>query len=239
MSRRPIIGITPSLEEENELQNIQLNYIYAAALVEAGGLPVILPPFQEKGLIQECLTRIDGLLLSGGVDVDPLLFQEEPHPRMGRIDPYRDFFELEAVRGIWELKKPCLGICRGCQVINMALGGSIFQDLELQKKEGLLKHTQQAPRWYPTHSVTVKDGSLLHRIYGHSRLVVNSFHHQVVKEPPPHFQIAAWAPDGIIEAIEHTRDPFIIGVQWHPETLWEKDEKTRDLFRYFVNQAKE
>lgn len=238
MSKKPLIGITPSLEEGEDLQNIQLSSLYSQALAAAGGLPLILYPFQEKGLIEEVLTRIDGLLLSGGVDPDPLLFQEEPLPQMGRIDPYRDFFELEAVKGIFHLKKPCLGICRGCQIMNIALGGTIVQDISSEKERDPLKHAQKAPRWYPTHSVKLQRGSILREIYPTSTITVNSFHHQAVKEPAPLFQATAFAPDGTIEAIEYTEDPFIVGVQWHPENMWQKDKGTRELFRYFVDQAR-
>lgn len=200
---------------------------------------MILPIFQDKSLIRESIERIHGLLLPGGVDVDPLIFHQEPLPGQGRIDPLRDRFELEAIKHILTLKKPCLGICRGCQMITVALEGTLYQDIKLREGEERLKHSQDAPYWYPTHSIYIEKGSILEKIYGTNKTVVNSFHHQVIEDPGPYLLVSAKAPDGVIEAIEYRGEASIIGVQWHPEHLWKKDERTLGLFQYFVDRSRE
>lgn len=236
MDQRPFIGITPS-QELDQSPTYKLNSLYAQAIVEAGGLPIILPVLQEKKLIEGLINGIKGLLLSGGVDVNPLLFKEEPHPKMGRIDPYRDFFELEALQIALAQGKPCLGICRGCQVINVALGGTIIQDIPAEKP-GTLKHYQEAPYWHPTHTIQIEEDSLLEGILKGRKRTVNSFHHQGVKDLGRDLKGSAYAPDGIIEAIEHEKDLFIMGIQWHPEHLWQKEEASKALFQALVDRAK-
>lgn len=237
--RRPLIGITSSLEKAEYPKTLQLNRLYAEAIYAAGGLPMILPVLEDRESIEETIQRIHGLLLPGGVDVDPLLFHEEPFPGQGRIDPQRDAFELMALKLSYSMKRPCLGICRGCQMIAVALGGTLYQDIEREMKDTMLKHSQEAPYWYPTHSIEIERESILGEIYGSTEAVVNSFHHQAVKDTGPHLYTSAKAPDGIIEAIEHRGDFFFMGVQWHPEHLWEREEETLDLFRTFVKRSKE
>lgn len=197
---------------------------YYERIAAAGGAPFVVPPGDpERG--REWLSRLDGLLLSGGPDLDPLHFNEEPRPGTGRVDPERDLWELSLARIALEMGMPILAICRGMQVLNVAAGGSLYQDLAERGKE-TLKHFQEAPAWYPTHSVGIAPGSLLSAVMGVRdmsgsavRVRVNSFHHQAVNAVAAGFAAVAVADDGVIEAIESKLHPFAIGVQWHPEFL--------------------
>ena len=161
---------------------------------------------------------VDGILLSGGGDIDPLLFGEEPLRQNGEISPLRDSFELTLCRAALESGLPLFGICRGMQVMNIAAGGTIYQDIPAQTGS-TLKHSQQAPRPHGTHSVLPLENSLLAALWGKNRVAVNSFHHQAVAQLGEGFSAAAHSPDGIIEAVEREDAPFVLGVQWHPEYL--------------------
>ncbi len=178
---------------------------------------------------------VDGILLTGGVDLDPMLFNEEPRPDLGRLDPYRDFFEFHLTEIALKKDIPILGICRGCQILNVVAGGTVIQDITTTfGKENILKHQQRAPRWYPTHSVEIKEGSKLEKIFGCNELKVNSFHHQAIKEPGPGFIASAHAKDGVIEAIEGIDYHYAVGVQWHPELMWEHYSLFVKLFRSLI-----
>ncbi len=238
MNKKPLIGITATQEKGDNPPNYQIGRHYVKGVARAGGTPVILPLLQEKDQIREMAESLDGLLISGGVDMDPLLFGEEPHPKMGRIDPERDFFEKTILEFFVDQGKAVFGICRGCQVINLVLGGTIYQDITAQLDRELVKHSQQAPRWYSTHSISLESGTLLEKAFGQKSALVNSFHHQAVKEPAPGFVVTAEAVDGVVEAIEQKKGQFILGVQWHPEHLWEADEKTLALFQMFIEHAR-
>ncbi len=238
MKSKPLIGITSAMEKGDNPFSYVLGRNYVKGIAKAGGNPVILPCFGEEDNIQDIAETLDGLLLSGGVDIDPLLFGEEPHPKVGRIDPVRDLYEKTLIDLIIERKKPILGICRGCQELNLFMGGSIFQDLDSQRDGELIKHIQNAPRWHPTHSISVENGFLLTKIYPDLKGKVNSFHHQAIKDPAPDFKISCFSPDGVVEAIEYQKDQFIIGVQWHPEHLWEGDPASLELFKIFVEETR-
>ncbi len=238
MEEKPLIGVTATQEKGDAPSNYQIGRHYINGVARAGGIPIILPLIQNEEQIQELAFRLDGLLMSGGVDMDPMLFGEEPHPKMGRIDPERDFFEKTMLEKMLQQEKAVFGICRGCQIINLVMGGTIYQDLPAQKGGELVKHSQNAPRWYPTHSVKVKSGSDLIDVFADETIRVNSYHHQAIKDVAPGFTATAHAPDGVVEAIEYQKDQFILGVQWHPEQLWERDEATLELFRMFVNKAR-
>lgn len=231
---QPIIGITCSLD-----QNTDRSYLaqyYVRAVEAAGGVPVALPVLKNLALVSQHLSGINGLLLSGGVDVDPQFFGEEPQPWMGEITPERDWYELELVSRALERKTPMLAICRGMQVLNIAAGGSIHQDI-CRGVRNPLKHSQQAPRWYPSHRLDIVPGTRLAVILQAASLRVNSFHHQAVKLPAPGFAVAARSSDGVIEAIEHTAAVFALGVQFHPECMWERDKTFLGLFRALVEAA--
>lgn len=228
----PLIGITCGHDSQED--RVFLNQFYARGILEAGGLPVLLPVLASPRAVEEYAGRLQGLLLSGGGDVAPSCFGEEPLAGSGEITPERDEQELELVRRLVAAGKPCLGICRGCQVLNIALGGTIYQDLPSQVP-GALKHMQQAPRWYATHSVQVFPGTRLHGFYSNLEKV-NSFHHQAVKDVAPGLVVSARARDGVIEAIE-AREGFLVGLQWHPEAMWQRDRSHLRPFRALVEAA--
>jgi len=238
VNKKPLIGITATQEKGDSPASYQIGRHYVKGIAAVGGTPVILPLLQDKEQIKEMAKRLDGLLISGGVDMDPLIFGEEPHPKMGRIDPERDFFEKNILENFLEEDKAVFGICRGCQIINLVLGGTIYQDITSQMDSELIKHSQNAPRWYPTHSIEVEKGSKLSKVLGDGKIKVNSFHHQAIKEGAPGFFVSARAADGVVEAIESKNGQFLVGVQWHPEHLWERDQKTLALFRMFIDHSR-
>jgi putative glutamine amidotransferase len=215
---RPVIGITPSFD--NEKQYVQMPMTYIRSVELAGGLPLVLPITDDKAMIAEMLSRVDGLLFSGGPDIDPQLFNEEPIPGQGGISPQRDLLDLELMRLALAKDMPILSICRGIQVLAIAAGGTLYQDINSQVK-GTMKHAQEAPRWYATHSISVKPGTKLAAIMQAATLRVNSFHHQAVKDVPRDFIVSAEAEDGIVEAIESAKHRFAFGVQFHPEGFHE------------------
>lgn len=222
---RPKIGIVVGPDWEGK---ITLNRAYVEAVANAGALPVLLPVDDDGQVSTSYLEYIDGLLLPGGGDVDPLWFGQEPKPGTGAIFPERDQGEIRLVQEAEKRDLPVLGICRGVQIINIALGGDIYQDLK--ELPSALKHMQEAPRWYPTHSVRIEGGTLLAQAYPAAERRVNSFHHQAVKNLAPGFKACAWAADGVIEAIESPGHRFLLGVQWHPECMWDRDPFAQDLF---------
>ncbi|KAA0966932.1 gamma-glutamyl-gamma-aminobutyrate hydrolase family protein [Sporosarcina sp. ANT_H38] len=212
---KPVIGITTDVGEDGKSI---LKNTYVQAVIRAGGLPMIVPVGVEEDVAQ-LVAMLDGILLSGGSDINPMLFNEEPHAHLGEVSPSRDSIELELTRRMLETGKPILGICRGLQVLNVAVGGTVYQDLHKQNDGPILQHMQKAPNTHLSHYVQVEKGSLLESIAGSERIQVNSFHHQSLKDVPPFFKVTGVASDGIIEAIESTDKQFVFGVQWHPEAL--------------------
>ena len=224
--RRPIIGITGNYDEHT----CKLADGYYRSVQKAGGVPVIIPPLSDTDSIINTLEHIDGLLLSGGADYNPLYANEEPIPALHGINSERDLPELLITRLAYNRQIPILGICRGIQTLAMALGGKVLQDIG----QSGIKHSQDADRSEPTHSITVEQGSTLFNIYKQEeKLYVNSFHHQDVGDAGPLLRISATAPDGTIEAIESNEYKSILGVQWHPECLAEG----LPLFQWLVLQA--
>jgi len=179
---------------------------------------------------------VDGLLISGGQDVNPQNYGEEPLPNLGDIFPERDDFEYGLLKAALEAKKPVLGICRGVQIINTYFKGSLYQDLSYMGID-VLKHNQVNTPSRVTHSVTVDKNSKLFEIFGEEKFMVNSFHHQAIKEVGNGLVKTAAAPDGITEAVEKTDYPFLVGVQWHPEMLHESVEMMNKLFARFIREA--
>ena len=233
--RRPVIGITGNYGE----LACKLAEGYYRSVQKAGGVPVIIPPLADTDSIINTLEHIDGLVLSGGADYNPLYAGEEPIPALGGINSERDLPELLITRLAYNRQIPILGICRGIQTLVLALGGKVRQDIS----QSAIKHSQDADRSEPTHSVNVEQDSTLFNIYksylspltSHlsSSLYVNSFHHQAVGDAGPLFNVIATAPDGTIEAIESNEFKSILGVQWHPECLAEG----LPLFQWLVNEA--
>ena len=235
---RPRIGITCGIAGERDPLALDRDYVDAVA--QAGGTPLVIPPGLPEEALGEILEGLDGLLLSGGPDVDPAHFGEEPLPGMGRIDPARDAAELFLARLGLEAGMPILGICRGAQVLNIAAGGDIFQDLPSQV-EGVLKHVQQpTPMSYPTHGIRIEPGSLLALATGRESLRVNTWHHQAVRRAAPGFAVSATAPDGVVEAVEKPGAPFVLGLQFHPESMAKGGSPEATLlFEAFVRACRE
>lgn len=196
---------------------------------------MLLPFVANAAEAAALLERMDGLLLSGGGDVDPRHFGEDPHPRLGTIEPERDTSEMLLARAALDRQLPVLAICRGEQVLAVSVGGTLWQDISSQVPQAI-KHAQQAPRWYPTHAVQVAPGSRLAGILGAGAVRVNSYHHQAVKALPPGWQVTATAPDGLIEAFE-AEQGFALAVQWHPENFAPQGGEFDALFRAHVEAA--
>lgn len=232
---KPLIGITCAQDVREK--NFILREYYVHVIESCGGIPIILPPVEADNIAKH-IEVIAGLILSGGVDVDPAYFGGEPLPGCGEISPEMDHYEIELVKIYLQTSKPLLAICRGLQVLNIACGGLIYQDIYCELEVPLLKHSQLAPKWHATHSVNLQTNSILYNIFGKSMLRVNSFHHQAVSIAAQDFEVVARSPDGIIEAIEHKYHPFAIGVQWHPECMAEKYEEQMHFFEKFVKYCK-
>jgi putative glutamine amidotransferase len=235
MTTIPRIGITMSLEQEGK-QFVMRDY--TDAIMEAGGIPFLLPYTVNERVIAQMSRDLDGLLLTGGGDIDPTLFDEEPHPGLREIVPDRDEMEIALIEHFMAQNKPIFGICRGCQILNIALGGDMYQDLATQKEE-VIQHSQQAPRNHASHTVHISEGSLLHRIFNKNAAKVNSFHHQAIRSVAPVLRVSALARDGVIEAIESQSHAFVLGVQWHPECMVKTDADSRQMFRAFVEACRE
>ncbi len=238
-ARRPLIGICSRPGEEDP----ELSYIntrYANAIQQAGGIPVALPyGFEAAAIAPEIIDRIDGLLLTGGGDVSEEGFGGNNYAKgcLARIffmSADRDVFEYAAVRAAWDANKPCLGICRGMQVMNVSFGGTLLRDIAESQATCTVTHLQEKPWDRPVHTVRIEAASWLAQILGGLEFEVNSIHHQAVAEPSPKARIVAWAPDGTPEAIEFNDKHFFIGVQWHPEQMGTMPQ----LFEAFVDSAR-
>ena len=226
--RKPVIGLTGNYGE----LACKLNEGYYKSIWRAGGVPVIIPPIADTDVLINTLEHIDGLLLTGGADFNPLYAGEEPSPRLGGINAERDLPELLIAQLAYNRQIPMLGICRGIQTLAMALGGKVQQDIS---DVAQIRHSQDADRSEPTHSVTIEPDSTLFNIYNKEKLFVNSFHHQAVCDPGERFRVTARSADGIIEAIESRDYKSILGVQWHPECMSAEDGSP--IFTWFVQQA--
>ncbi len=208
---------------------------YASAVADLGGVPVLLPALPSGLRAGETLNICDGLLATGsGFDVDPRFYGERRHPKLGPLNNVRARFELDLLRGALESGTPILGVCGGCQALNVAAGGTLYQDLASQVS-GALRH--KAPR-STRHRVSIVRGSKLARAFKGPVGRVNTSHHQAVKDPAPSFRVTARARDGVIEGIEGENHPFAVGVQWHPELLYAKDASAARLFQAFLQMAR-
>jgi putative glutamine amidotransferase len=217
----PIIGITTGRQADDAGEPwVQVTEAYVRAILHAGGLPILLPVGLAGERLREIQARLSGVLLTGGDDIDPALFHGEPHPKVAGVDPGRDDLELSLARWATDSGVPFLGICRGCQVVNVALGGTLFTDIPDQVP-GALRHVhlKSEPRSRIAHDVSVEQDSCLAGIVGTRSLPANSSHHQSAKEIGAGLVVTAHAPDGVIEALELPGHPFGLAVQWHPEWL--------------------
>ena len=232
----PLIGITGNFGEKG----CELAEGYYLSVVRAGGTPVAIPPHNDKEALVTLLETLDGIIFSGGGDINPLLLGEEPLPQLHSVCPKRDEPELFLAREAFHRQIPMLGICRGIQVMAAALGGKVWQDIYVQGEGAKIKHSQDMPRHCASHTVNLKEGSLIQSTFGNKpTLAVNSFHHQAVSDPGPHLQVSALSPDGIIEAVESSEHKALLGVQWHPECfILNGDESMMSVFRWLISEAR-
>jgi putative glutamine amidotransferase len=231
----PLIGVTTySFTSNTGHPQFALNQAYIKSLHGAGACPLLIPSRLAGDVLQTFLSRLDGVLFSGGGDVRPERYGSQPHPLVTEIDEDRDELEIELVRQVAQAGLPFLGICRGLQVINVALGGSLYEDI-LEQRPDSLKHQNVAehPRDYLAHSIQVQPGSRLAGILGGTDVQVNSLHHQGIRRLAPGLAATAHAPDGVIEAVELPEHPFGLAVQWHPECI-QAYPPMQSLFRAFV-----
>lgn len=241
MERRPIIGISSSVivDEAGSFAGYKRAYVnkdYVDAVIRAGGVPLIIPFSTDKEVIISQAQLIDGLILSGGHDISPYNYGQEPSQKIGETFPERDTYEMILLEESKKRDIPILGICRGFQLINVAAGGTLYQDLSLIPGN-ILKHDQVSNPTLKTHKVEIKENSVISSIFG-KETMVNSFHHQVIDKVANDFIVVAKASDGVVEAIEHKTYKFLVAVQWHPEMLAVNCEKARELFSKFVEEAK-
>jgi putative glutamine amidotransferase len=245
MAGRPIIGIpTQTLEEiPDELPRCWvMSQQYVRVLVAAGAIPWIIPLLQDdSATLRGIYDRLDGLFLPGGVDLHPSAYDEGPEDQLGRTDPARDEIELNLTRWALEDGKPLLAVCRGIQVVNVAAGGTVHQDLATQRP-GIIKHDYFPRRGHYSrdllvHDVEIAQDSRLGSLLGGPRVPVNSMHHQGIKQLAPGLRPTAYAPDGLIEGLESPNGHFLLGVQWHPEALVERDPRMQRLFTAFIEAA--
>ncbi len=229
--RRPLIGLTPSLDIEE--RRVWVRPAYMESVLAAGGLPVILPLTEEEDALREMLKRCDGILLTGGPDVEPARFGQTDFTGTVVTCPPRDTTELWLAREALAADKPLLAICRGIQVLNVALGGDLWLDLPSQRPSAIA-HRQAAPGNEATHSVRILPDTPLREICGRDSLRVNSLHHQAIQTLAPGLKLMAQAEDGLTEAAWLPGKRFVLGVQWHPELLSAHDEASRAIFRRFA-----
>lgn len=233
--RKARIAITGFVRPVEDIERTGVNAAYVTAVLAGGGLPLLLSPLLGAELAAPALEHCDGLLLTGGADVDPARFGAAPSPALGAVEPARDAFELALLEAALARRIPILAICRGMQLVNVAAAGSLWQDLP-SEHPGPVRHRQSEPRATPTHSVRIGDGTRSASILG-SRLRTNSSHHQAIRELGRGLRATGWADDGIVEALEsEDQAQWLVGVQWHPEE-GSAGPPDRNLFRAFVVAA--
>ncbi len=237
--KRPVIGIIPSLESGEG--KIYTPTSYPKAIIAAGGNPIFFNFTRDEDMIEAYAEMVDGVLFSGGDDVNPASYGEEQIWGCGDVVPLRDDFEIALLKVLLTKypEKPILGICRGCQILNVGMGGTLYQDLRSQVP-GSIRHQQQQSSHYASHKATVAEGSKLHEIYGSTEIMVNSFHHQAVKDLGAGLVITARASDGIVEGFEKPDHPYFVAAQWHPERLVEGPHhpEHKPLFQSFVDACR-
>jgi putative glutamine amidotransferase len=235
---RPIIGVT-TLEGKNPdgLPTVVLLQAYIYAILQAGGVPVVIPSMLADNGWDILYERLDGVVFSGGGDIAPVHFNGEDHPRIADVDPLRDTIELSLLQAVINDGKPFLGICRGIQTVNVGLGGTLYEHLGEQFR-GEIDHTYPTSmRTHLVHEVKIEEGTRIAEVVGEPVLRVNSMHHQGLRKIAPGLHVTGYAPDGLVEAVELPNHPFGLAVQWHPEWLTDQ-QPTRNLFKAFVDAAR-
>jgi microsomal dipeptidase-like Zn-dependent dipeptidase/gamma-glutamyl-gamma-aminobutyrate hydrolase PuuD len=235
--RPPMIGLSVTRSQSG---GAQLGATYTRAILKAGGTPVLIPTVTDAAALQHIVAHLDGLVLTGGEDVDPLWYNEAPHQQLGKVDALRDVYEFKLLKLASDRNIPVLGICRGEQLMNVFFGGTLYQDIssQLAATRALVKHRQNMPAGQASHAISVVPGSQLAAIIGEGTKGVNSSHHQAVRDAAPGFRITACASDGIVEAIEAWPDRPMLAVQWHPEQLtMAGDTAMLKLLQFLVGKA--
>lgn len=242
----PVIGVTATLKEDIDQiadrplgRFVRADLDYVEGVAHAGGVPVVLPPVGERRAAEAVIGGLDGLLLSGGSDLDPSYYGEKPLPELNVTLPERDAFEMALLGEALRRGIPIFGICRGLQVLNVALGGTLYQDLPSQLGRDILLHRQDTPKWQPTHEVEIHEGSWVGGITDSTLVKVNSYHHQSIKDLADGLRVSARSSDGVIEAIESHdfSERWLVGVQWHAEAMRDAGAEHRNLFEAHVQAA--
>ena len=237
--RRPVVGVTPDVETDGDVSRYVVKAAYTEAILRAGGLPMVLPCTSDASVVDAYLDRVSGVLVTGGAfDVPPEAYGEVPREGLGPVKPARTAFETQVLHGALRRKMPLLGVCGGMQLLNVVLGGTLYQDLR-RDLPGAKDHEQRHDRGQPSHPVDVRDGSTLAEVLGRGQLMVNSTHHQAISRLATSLKVSASAPDGVVEAVECTDHPFALGVQWHPELLIQAMPLQLGLYRALVQKARE
>lgn len=250
MNMKPLIGICTSYVAngsfgvdlkmgiyDQEWNVLQQDYI--ESIESAGGIPVIVPIIEDQETLQQLISKLDGILFTGGADIDPQHYGETPSHSLGSISPKRDFHELQLAQYVLnETTIPILGICRGLQVLTVATGGSLYQDLQADKKDSFSHIVKGTPKWYAVHTASIAKNSRFASIFNENTIRVNSFHHQSVKQIGEGFVATMHAEDGVVEGIELDSERFVCAVQWHPEMMARKVPEISLLFQAFVEAAK-
>jgi len=240
---RPLIGITCSrlvggawgLYSPGHYMDYTFS-AYSEAVLAVGGAPLVIPAAQNEESIQGILNLVSGLILTGGPDVHPRFYGEQPLEGLGEVDEGLDLMELEAAKAAVAKDLPVLAICRGIQVLNVSQGGTLHQDIAA-RVPACISHGQKADKTVLTHTVRIERETRLFTIIGSEEIWVNSKHHQAVKAAAPGLAVSARASDGVIEALEHPEKRFVLGVQWHPEGAWRRDPSSRKLFQALIQAA--
>lgn len=232
-SQRPLIGISTNIDSKR----IAVNTAYVQSVILSGGIPYMIPVTDNVEVLRQIVSRLDGIVFTGGEDIQPHYYGDTPHDKLEEVSPARDTFELMLMKMATDRNIPTLGICRGLQLMNIAFGGTLYQDLPTQHPS-TINHRQENPGTIPTHTVSVVKGSKLAEVIKQEKLQVNTFHHQAIKQLAPRFKAVAWSPDSVIEAIEAYPVRSIMGVQFHPEIFTAAGDTTMcQLFKLLINKA--
>jgi putative glutamine amidotransferase len=239
----PLIGILANvlIVESNPFPGLERSYVnhdYVTAVEAAGGIPIMIPVVGSPATIRRQIESVDAVLATGGYDPDPMLWGEQPNRRIEFINPDVDQHQLAAIRIAYELGKPLLGICRGLQMINIAFGGSLYQDLSLVP-DSYIQHYQKSLKYACGHQVALVKDTRLAGVFGEAGIATNSFHHLAIRVVAPGFIVNAYAPDGVIEGIESTGGASVMAVQWHPEMMYMKHPQMLGIFKHFIAVSKE
>jgi len=231
---KPVIGITAEIRGGGDYF---LPPVYANAILQAGGIPIVIPLMPDDEIEMIC-DEIDGLFITGGEDIDPSYYGEDPHVDLGVITPRLDRMEHSLVKGILKRDKPYIGVCRGLHMLNIATGGSLYQSIHSEREEPTIQHRQKSIRTHRSHRVKIDPNSQMFDLLGEEEIKVNSFHHQGCKAIGDGLKVVATAPDGIVEGVESMRHSFVFGFQWHPEEFaLEGDEPSKRIFEAYIQAA--